>query len=97
MCLKVVDNGSGIPAEIVSRIFDPFFTTKDVGKGTGQGLAIAHAIITQKHEGTIHLETQKDVGATFVIRLPIEGLENGPAESQKQIMVTHERTSFIAR
>jgi two-component system NtrC family sensor kinase len=95
--IRVSDNGPGIPESIQPRIFDPFFTTKDVGKGTGQGLAIAHAIITQKHEGTIHLETQKDVGATFVIRLPIEGLKNGPAESQKQIMVTHERTSFIAR
>jgi len=95
--IRVSDNGPGIPESIQPRIFDPFFTTKDVGKGTGQGLAIAHAIITQKHEGTIHLETQKDVGATFVIRLPIEGLRNGPAESQKQIMVTHERTSFIAR
>ena len=95
--IRVSDNGPGIPESIQPRIFDPFFTTKDVGKGTGQGLAIAHAIITQKHQGTIHLETQKDVGATFVIRLPIEGLENGPAESQKQIMVTHERTSFIAR
>jgi len=95
--IRVSDNGPGIPESIQPRIFDPFFTTKDVGKGTGQGLAIAHAIITQKHEGTIHLETQKDVGATFVIRLPIEGLKNGPAESQKQIMVTHERTRFIAR
>ena len=95
--IRVSDNGPGIPESIQPRIFDPFFTTKDVGKGTGQGLAIAHAIITQKHQGTIHLETQKDVGATFVIRLPIEGLKNGPAESQKQIMVTHERTSFIAR
>ena len=95
--IRVSDNGPGIPESIQPRIFDPFFTTKDVGKGTGQGLAIAHAMITQKHQGTIHLETQKGVGATFVIRLPIEGLKNGPAESQKQIMVTHERTSFIAR
>jgi PAS domain S-box-containing protein len=72
--IRVSDNGPGIPESIQPRIFDPFFTTKDVGKGTGQGLAIAHAMITQKHQGTIHLETQKGVGATFVIRLPIEGL-----------------------
>jgi len=79
--IRVSDNGTGVPESIQPRIFDPFFTTKDVGKGTGQGLAIAHAIITQKHQGTIQFETQKGVGTTFVIRLSIEGVENRPVES----------------
>jgi signal transduction histidine kinase len=72
--IRLSDSGTGIPESIQLRIFDPFFTTKDVGRGTGQGLAIAHAIITQKHQGTIEFETQEGVGTTFVIRLFIEGL-----------------------
>jgi two-component system, NtrC family, sensor kinase len=69
--IRVCDTGMGIPEIIQPRIFDPFFTTKGVGKGTGQGLAIAHAIIVQKHQGSIQFETQKGTGTTFVIRLPI--------------------------
>jgi len=78
--IRVSDTGTGIPESIQSRIFDPFFTTKSVGKGTGQGLAIAHAIVVQKHQGTIQFETQEGVGTTFVIRFPI-GSERVPIES----------------
>jgi len=77
--IRVSDTGSGIPEAVQSRIFDPFFTTKGVGKGTGQGLAIAHAIVVQKHQGTIQFETKSDVGTTFVIRLPI-GEDRTPSE-----------------
>jgi signal transduction histidine kinase len=76
----VSDTGTGIPDAVQSRIFDPFFTTKGVGKGTGQGLAIAHAIVVQKHQGTIQFETTSGVGTTFVIRLPI-GDDGTPSES----------------
>ncbi len=69
--IRVSDTGTGIPEEIRHRIFDPFFTTKDVGKGTGQGLAIARSVITKKHDGTISFETEEGVGTTFMIRLPI--------------------------
>lgn len=69
--IRVSDTGTGIPEAIQARIFDPFFTTKSVGKGTGQGLAIAHAIVVQKHQGSIQFETQTGVGTTFLIRLPI--------------------------
>jgi two-component system NtrC family sensor kinase len=78
--IRVSDTGTGIPDAVQSRIFDPFFTTKGVGKGTGQGLAIAHAIVVQKHQGTIQLETTSGVGTTFVIRLPI-GDDGTPSES----------------
>lgn len=70
--ITVTDTGAGIPERAKHRIFDPFFTTKNVGKGTGQGLAIAHTVITNKHGGTISFETEKDVGTTFTITLPQE-------------------------
>ncbi len=69
--VRISDTGSGIPENIRSRIFDPFFTTKKVGKGTGQGLAIAHSVIVKKHGGTIHFETKVGEGTTFIIRLPL--------------------------
>lgn len=65
------DNGGGIAKEIGDRIFDPFFTTKPPGKGTGQGLAISHSIITEKHGGKLYFETETGKGTTFYIHLPI--------------------------
>jgi len=69
--VRIRDTGTGIPEEIRSRVFDPFFTTKPVGKGTGQGLAIAHAVIVKKHGGELTFETELGEGTTFLIRLPL--------------------------
>jgi signal transduction histidine kinase len=69
--IRISDTGPGIPKDIRHKIFDPFFTTKEVGKGTGQGLAISHAVIQDKHQGTITLETEEGSGAAFIIRLPL--------------------------
>ncbi len=69
--LRIRDTGTGIPEHARQRIFDPFFTTKGVGKGTGQGLAIAHSVVVEKHGGTLHFETELGQGTTFVIRLPL--------------------------
>ena len=66
------DTGAGIPEEIRHKIFDLFFTTKEPGKGTGQGLAISHSVIVEKHNGTLDLETEEGEGTTFIIGLPIE-------------------------
>ncbi|HEX6276697.1 MAG TPA: ATP-binding protein [Polyangiaceae bacterium] len=71
--IRITDTGGGIPKDIRERIFDPFFTTKGVGKGTGQGLAIARSVVIEKHRGELHFETDEGHGTTFVIRLPIEG------------------------
>lgn len=71
--IRIQDTGSGIPENVRSRIFDPFFTTKEIGKGTGQGLAIAHSAIVDKHGGSIHFETKEGEGTTFIIRLPYDG------------------------
>jgi len=70
--IRVSDTGGGIPEAIQSKIFDPFFTTKPVGKGTGQGLAIAHAVIVQKHSGALKVESEPGHGTTFIIQLPLE-------------------------
>jgi len=69
--IRVADTGMGIPENIRARIFDPFFTTKEVGKGTGQGLTIAHDVIVRKHGGTLTFESEMDKGTTFIIRLPL--------------------------
>ncbi len=77
--IEITDSGCGMPAHIQSRIFDPFFTTKEVGKGTGQGLAIAHNVIVDKHGGSIKVQSAPGAGTTFIIRLPIGG-SNAEAE-----------------
>ncbi|HZO91988.1 MAG TPA: ATP-binding protein, partial [Chthonomonadaceae bacterium] len=69
--IRIADTGTGIPEAVRPRIFDPFFTTKEVGKGTGQGLAIARSIIVDKHGGTLEFETDIGRGTTFIIRLPL--------------------------
>jgi len=68
--IKIKDNGSGIPPEIKEKIFDPFFTTKEVGKGTGQGLAISHSVIVEKHGGSIRVISEPGKGSEFIIELP---------------------------
>jgi signal transduction histidine kinase len=73
--ISIADTGTGIPEAIRDRIFDPFFTTKEVGKGTGQGLALAHNTIVIRHGGTLRCETECGKGTTFIIRLPINALE----------------------
>jgi PAS domain S-box-containing protein len=70
--IRISDTGHGIPPQIRHRIFDLFFTTKEPGRGTGQGLAIAHSVIVDKHRGKIDIETEENRGTTFIIRLPIE-------------------------
>ena len=69
--IRISDTGTGVPEEIRHRIFDPFFTTKGVGKGTGQGLAIARSVIVDKHGGTLTFESEMGRGTTFIIRLPV--------------------------
>jgi signal transduction histidine kinase len=71
--VSIGDTGTGIPEAIRHRIFDPFFTTKEVGKGSGQGLAIARAVVVDRHQGQLDFETAPGAGTTFHIRLPIGG------------------------
>jgi PAS domain S-box-containing protein len=69
ICVR--DTGAGIPLDVRSKIFDPFFTTKDVGRGTGQGLAIARNIVVDKHGGELTFDSEPGRGTAFLMRLPV--------------------------
>jgi PAS domain S-box-containing protein len=69
--IEFADTGCGIPEEIRDRIYDPFFTTKPVGKGSGQGLAIARSIVVDKHKGSLACASELGMGTTFTVRIPI--------------------------
>jgi len=70
--ISIADTGAGIPEAARDKIFEPFFTTKELGKGTGQGLSLAHSVIVKKHAGSLRFETESGKGTTFFIRLPID-------------------------
>lgn len=78
LVVAVSDNGFGIPEDVQGRVFDPFFTTKAAGKGTGQGLAISHAVMA-RHGGGIDFKTRLAEGTTFFVRFPAEGARGGKA------------------
>lgn len=89
--VRIADSGTGIPEAVRSRVFEPFFTTKEVGKGTGQGLAIAYDIIVIKHKGDLSFETELGKGTTFIIRLPIHPSADLDQESNPQTIYTQRR------
>jgi signal transduction histidine kinase len=75
--IRVRDNGCGIPEANLSKLYDPFFTTKEVGRGTGQGLSIAHNIVVDKHGGDITVQSCVGVGSEFCISVPLLGNAGG--------------------
>ena len=78
--VRIADTGGGIPAAVQERVFDPFFTTKGVGKGTGQGLAIARSVVVDKHRGNLRFQTEPGQGTTFIIELPLHEPTPLPAQ-----------------
>ncbi len=80
--ISISDTGCGIPEAIRSKVFDPFFTTKPVGKGTGQGLAIARSIVVEKHGGNLGFTPNEPQGTTFLISLPIESAQHATPEPE---------------
>ena len=73
--IRVWDNGPGISTEIKDKVFEPFFTTKPTGSGTGLGLSLSYDIVTQGHGGTLTVESEEGVGATFIVTLPTNQTE----------------------
>jgi signal transduction histidine kinase len=73
--VSIADDAGGIPAEVQGRIFEPFFTTKEVGKGSGQGLAIARSVLVEQHGGDLTFDVEDGVGTTFHLHIPIEAVE----------------------
>jgi PAS domain S-box-containing protein len=82
--IQIADNGPGIPKELQDRIYEPFFTTKDVGRGTGQGLALARTTI-DRHEGSLECDSAPGAGTTFTIRLPLQ------SQQERQAIASAER------
>jgi PAS domain S-box-containing protein len=72
--VSISDTGTGMPEDVLAKIFDPFFTTKEVGRGSGQGLALVRAIVQEGHGGTVVVASRPGSGSTFTLRLPIAGL-----------------------
>lgn len=68
--IRVMDNGNGIPKNIIDKIFQPFFTSKPTGEGTGLGLSLSYDIITKSHGGELRVETQEGKGSTFIVQIP---------------------------
>ena len=71
--VEIQDNGPGMDKETSRRVFEPFFSTKGVGKGTGLGLSVSYFIISENHGGTVQVVSEPDLGARFIIRLPLSG------------------------
>ncbi|MBN1352794.1 response regulator [candidate division KSB1 bacterium] len=80
--IKISDNGPGISPENLIKLFDPFFTTKDTCQGSGLGLSICYDIISE-HEGRIHVQSEPELGATFIIELPVI-YQQKPVEIKKK-------------
>lgn len=70
--IAISDTGTGIPTAVQGRIFDPFFTTKDVGRGSGEGLAMARSIVVDHHNGSLTFDTELGKGTTFFVRIPFD-------------------------
>jgi signal transduction histidine kinase len=67
--IRVRDNGTGIPSNVLDKIFQPFFTTKPTGQGTGLGLSLSYDIV-KAHGGDLKVETMEGEGSEFIIVLP---------------------------
>ncbi len=68
--IRIQDTGMGIPEAIRHKVFDLFFTTKEEGRGSGQGLALAHAVIVEQLGGQLTFESREGRGTIFILRLP---------------------------
>jgi two-component system NtrC family sensor kinase len=81
--IRIEDTGCGISDDVRAKMFDPFFTTKDVGRGTGQGLALARGVVQEGHGGVVTVDSVVGRGTTFTVRIPINGRpQEEPAQAE---------------
>ena len=78
------DSGHGIAPEVIDRIFEPFFTTKPAGRGTGLGLALVHAVVSE-HKGFIEVASELGKGTTFTVWMPQIQAEEGVADEAESL------------
>ncbi len=69
--IRIRDNGTGMPQNIIDKIFNPFYSTKPKGQGTGLGLSLTHNIITNIHKGKIEISSKENEYTEFKILLPL--------------------------
>ncbi len=79
--IRVRDNGTGIPKDVVAKIFTPFFTTKPTGEGTGLGLSLSYDIVVHQHNGTFDVDTREGEYTEFIVNLPDRESIEGKAVS----------------
>ncbi len=75
--ITIADTGVGIAPQHLNRVFEPFFTTRAPGQGSGQGLSIAHSIVTRAHGGEIRCESEPGQPTRFTVSLPYEKFADG--------------------
>ena len=85
--IRIRDNGSGIPAEVMDKIFNPFFTTKPPGEGTGLGLSLSHDIVVKQHAGSIEVDTQPGEFTEFKVILPRIGSHGQSRGRQMSLLI----------
>lgn len=68
--IRIRDNGTGIPQQVIEKIFNPFFTTKPTGKGTGLGLSMSFDIVNKIHKGKLEVESKEGEYTEFIITIP---------------------------
>ena len=90
--VRIADNGTGMPPDVVEKIFNPFFTTKPTDQGTGLGLAISNDIV-RRHGGSIRVESEDGVGTTMIVDLP---LEPPPGAVQGEVLEEPEEEGAVA-
>jgi DNA-binding response OmpR family regulator len=92
--IDIADNGPGLPNKVLDRLFEPFVTTRPVGQGTGMGLAISYAIVTQQN-GTLQVASDPGRGATIRIALPVEHRPDQPAPTPDAPSVAEQRPGRV--
>lgn len=85
--IRIIDSGLGINEDVSAQMFNPFFTTKPIGKGTGMGLAICHAIVVEKHGGQLSCQSEPGQGTEFIIKIPVQQT-TPPASSNLECLNT---------